>query len=154
MNTLLLGKGLDNIKFGISREELKKILGEPEEIESFPPDTLDDFPTETWHYDKLEISASFIEEGTWKLESIAVSSADFALEGKKLMGLSLEKVIKEIESINLGEIDHEDLSSDNDTDYQLISVNEKSIHFWFDNEILNEISWGPFYDEDDNPLWP
>lgn len=153
MNTINIGKGLDNIHFGISQDSLKKTLGEPDEIESFPPDTIDDLPTENWHYDDKEISVSFVDENGWKLESIAVSSPDYELEGVKMIGQSLDKVFSELEKLQLGDIVHEDLSDEEDTDYQLLSISEKSIYFWFDDEVLKEISWGPFYDEDNNPIW-
>lgn len=154
MQTIKIGQGLENIKFGITKEELKAILGESDEIESFPPDTIDDLPSENWHYDELELSISFVDDEGWKLESFAVSAPNFELEGKRLIGLSLDNAVAILEKLEIGDLLHEDLSDEEDSDYQLISVSNKSIYFWFDDEILKEISWGPIYDKDNNPVWP
>lgn len=153
MQAINIGEGLGRIKFGIKPSELKTLLGEPDEIESFPPDTIDDLPTENWHYDEKEISVSFVDENGWKLESIAISGPDYELNGIKLIGLPLDNVVSELEKMEIGEIVHEDLSDEDDADFELLSIGEKSIYFWFDDEILKEISWGPFYDDENNPIW-
>jgi hypothetical protein len=154
MQTINTGQGLGKIKFGMTPEELKALLGQPDEIEKFAPDTIDDLPTENWHYDEKEMSVSFVDDQGWKIESIAVSTQDYDIQNKKLIGLSLDKVVVELEQLELGNILHEDLSDEEDTDYQLLSIGEKSIYFWFEDEVLKEISWGPYYDEENNPIWP
>jgi hypothetical protein len=89
-----LGKGFGSIEFGMTREEVKKITGEPDEIENYQHDEVSDEKAEAWHFDDPEVSLAFEEFNDWKLTSIAVSSEDFFLEGKKIMGLNKEEVLQ------------------------------------------------------------
>jgi hypothetical protein len=66
------GIGLDNIKFGMLREDIKNLLGEPDEIDTHT-DNEDEGQTESWHYDDMELSISFEEIDGMRLFSIAVS---------------------------------------------------------------------------------
>ena len=54
--------GLEEVKFGFSRNQVKELLGEPSEVDSFQyEEDEDDGLTESWHYDDKEISLSFDE---------------------------------------------------------------------------------------------
>lgn len=152
-NTINIGKGLNNILFGIKRADLKALLGEPNEKELYNTSEDDDYQTEDWHYDELEISFSFDEEDGWKLTSIGSSSPDIAINGKKLMGMSLDEVIDATENMNLGDNELVDLSED-DGNQQLLSFLESSINFWFEDNELTEIQWGVQWTDEDTPKWP
>lgn len=151
-----IGRGLGNIRFGWSREQLESFLGQPDEKDDFtyPVSDDDEVGSESWHYDEYEFSASFNEEDEWKLGALAVSSTDFVLKGKKLIGLAKDVFLKEVENLDFGEFDEEDWSSDENPDQKLISFPETSLNFWFEDDLLTEIQWGPLYDEDDAPVWP
>jgi hypothetical protein len=144
-----IGQGFGAIKFGMNREEIKKVAGEPDEIENYNHDEVDGANAEAWHYDEPEISFAFEEFNDWNLSSIAVSSHDFELNGKKLMGLKVDEVSKILETLNIGEVDIEDYSTEDAPDLQLITIEEAGLNLWFDEGILTEIQWSPLWDEED-----
>lgn len=153
--TIKIGQGLGDIKFGISREKLKAMLGEPDETESFSlsEDGSGD-TTESWHYDEHEFSASFDEEFDWKLVRIAISSPDAELNGEKLIGLSKNELLKQLDELDFCDLDFEDLSSADSTNQELITADEYGMTFWLDNGIVSEIQWEPLFVDEETIRWP
>jgi len=144
------GKGLGSIQFGMTREEVKKITGKPDEIENYQHNDIKGEKAEAWHFDDPEISLAFEEFNDWKLSSIAISSLDFLLEGKKLMGLGKEEVLSMLKKMSLGKIEQEDCSSDESPDLYLLSVEDAGLNLWFDENVLTEIQWSQiWFDEDE-----
>lgn len=148
------GRGVDVIKFGITRDFLKTELGEPDEIDKYSYSNSDIDLTETWHYDGLELSVSFDEENEWRLSSIAVSAPEYTLKGKKLIGMTQNELMKELHNLNLGHLELEDWSSEESPDHKVISSEAFGINFWMEDGELSEIQWNPIYDEEDEPVWP
>ncbi len=150
---ILLGKGLEAISFGISKEELSKVLGEPTEIEIFEDEEFG--LTESWHYDEIELSANFEDVDGLKLVSLAVSSDEFTFEGTNLINRSLEEVIQQIELLDLGDIEVEEFDGE-DLEGQIVAtIPEVSLNLWFEDGILTEIQWMPFWDDEEEEfIWP
>jgi hypothetical protein len=150
---VVLGKGTLGVEFGMTREKVKAILGEPDEIETFSEE--EDGQSEAWHYDEHELSATFDEMDDWRLTSLAVSSDDFLFEGVNLIGLSSEEVIQQLEIMDLGEVSLEEISDENIADQQVATIIDVSLNLWFEDGLLTEIQWGPFWDEDEEEyIWP
>ena len=148
------GFGLGNLKFGMSRAEVKLILGEPSFIDKYSHSDSNEDLTEAWEYDELKLSLSFDEEEDWKLIMISVSSDFYQLNSESLIGLSCEKLIKALENLNLGELNLEDCSEDDSEDQKVIEIDEKSINFWLNEGVLDEIQWSPLFIDDDTIKWP
>ncbi|NQV77671.1 MAG: hypothetical protein HQ490_04875 [Lutibacter sp.] len=148
------GFGLGNLKFGMTRAEVKLMLGEPSFIDKYSHSDSEDDITESWEYDELELSISFDEEEDWKLIMISVNSSFYELEGISLIGLKEKKLLKELEAINLGKINLEDSSEYDGQDQQVIEIDEKSINFWINDGVLDEIQWSPLFLDDDTIVWP
>lgn len=148
MKEINIGVGFDNVKFGITRDELKEILGKPDEIEKFSYSESEDDLTEVWHYDTHELSASFDEDEDWCLSMLATSSPEFSLGGFKLVGLSKDEVIGKISDLSLGEMIEEDWSTEDSSNHKLLSFDSSSLNLWFDRDHLSEIQWGPLVDDD------
>jgi hypothetical protein len=144
-----IGKGFGTIQFGMDREEIKKIAGEPDEIEKYNHGEVEGEEAEAWHYDDPEISFAFEEFNDWKLTSIAVSSPDFQSKGKKLMGMKIDEVVKVLKSLDMGEVAQEDYSTDETPDLHLVTIEEAAINLWFDEGVLTEIQWSPLWDDED-----
>jgi hypothetical protein len=150
-----LGKGLDKLKFGMTRDEVKAAIGEPNEVEKYNPLEEDEGESEAWHYDELELSASFDEEDDFRLTSLAVSSAEYLFEGVNLIGLSQEEVMQQVELMDLGEVELEAVAEDDSLQQSVGSIAEASLNLWFEDGQLSEIQWGPFWDEDEECyIWP
>lgn len=149
-----LGEGLGEIKFGMSREQVRTILGEPDDVDQYSDSDLEDDSSESWHYDEMEISLSFDEDAEWKLVTIAVSSPEYLFNGKKLIGLNQQALIKELSAQKLGESETEDWSSEEIPNHKLVSYPEFQVNFWLENDELAEIQWGPIITDEDTVQWP
>ena len=145
-----IGRGLNNILFGISRNTFKKQLGEPTEIDNYNAGDDDEYLTEAWHYDNFEISASFDEEDDWKLTTLSTSSTVATLEGKNVIGMTIAQVEELIEPLQLGDVEMEEMEDDQ----VLMSIVASSINFWFENGKLSEVQWGVLWKDEDTPKWP
>ncbi len=155
MKDILIGKGYGDIQFGMTRSEVKKILGEPTEVDEYASSDESDDNTEAFHYDEIEVSISFDEVDDWKLSSIAVSDPEATLEGVKLIGASDKELLSKVEDLDLGEYEREDISSPESPDNEVISFPESSINFWFENGAVTEIQFGPMWDEEEEDyIWP
>jgi hypothetical protein len=141
-----IGHGLGSITFGMTWDELEEVAGAPDEKETYALSDDEEDNAETWHYDDMGLSMSFEELEQWLLTSISVSSPEYRLKGKQLIGLNLEQVIAELEKMDLGEIEIEDSSTEEGVNEKVVSIDDASLNFWFEEDILTEIQW--------NPLWP
>ena len=145
------GFGLGNLKFGMTRAEVKLILGEPSYIDKYShSDSANDL-TESWQYDELEISISFDEEEAWKLTMISVNSGFYEFKGKSLIGKSEKDVLAHL---NIEDTYLEDVSERDGENHKVIEIDEKSINFWFIDGVLDEIQWSPLFIDDDTIKWP
>lgn len=145
-----IGRGLNNILFGISRDTLKKQLGEPTEIDNYNAGDDDEYLTEAWHYDNFEISASFDEEDDWRLTTLSTSSPIAKLEGKNVIGMTVAQIEELIAPLQLGDVEMEDMEEDQ----LLMSIVASSINFWFEEGKLSEVQWGVLWKDEDTPKWP
>ena len=154
INNITVGKGLGDIKFGCTRDELKKLIGDPSETDTYNASGEEDgFLTESWHFDEQEFSVSFDEEDNWRLTTIAVSSPNFKFNGIQLIDLSINEVLTVLEDENLGDNELEDLSDEN-TNHKLISFISSSLNLWFEDDNLSEIQWSVLWENEDTPIWP
>ncbi|TRX70441.1 hypothetical protein [Carboxylicivirga sp. M1479] len=154
MKDITLGQGLGKIIFGLNRDEISQLIGEPSEIEKMDGDK-DSGAMEAWHYDDQHLSLSFEEDCNWKLTSITSASPELLFEGIDLIGLSQGEVMEQMEVFNLGEFDMEDLSSEILLEQSLAANSDFSLNLFFDHDILTEIQWGPFWDDEaEMPMWP
>lgn len=135
-----LGIGIGELKFGISLEEVLKIMGEPDEKhrENFSDEDVD-FYAEEWHYDELELSLSFDMLERLELSTISVSSISYLLNGQQLIGQSRADVEKAIATMDLSS-DWEELKNIEDGG-DLISNEDEGLSLWYEDNILTEIQW-------------
>ena len=148
------GHGLGTITFGMTRDQVRAILGEPDDIDEYSDSDLEDDSSESWHYDELEISLSFDEDADWKLVTIAVSSPDYTFHNKNLIGLQADELMTELKAFDLGDYDTDDWSSEEIPDHKLISFPESQMNFWLEDGELTEIQWGPLFLDEETIQWP
>ncbi len=139
-------EGLGILKFGMSREEVKAILGEANEIESFSYTDSDDDMTESWHYDALDLSLGFDQEGDWHLISIAITSNAYLFKDKELIGLSEDALVEALNSMDIDQIVIEDVSEDESSSQYLVSCENIGVNFWLEDDLVTEIQWTPLND--------
>ncbi|PHN04682.1 hypothetical protein [Flavilitoribacter nigricans] len=153
LQNIQVGAGLGSILFGMSRAEISAIIGEPNEkiTESYTDDG--ENLTEIWHYDELELSLGFDEEDDWQLVSIAVTSPFYLLESVSLIGKEVEAVQTELQNIGVSDLELEDWSSAENPDHKLLTSDDESMNFWFDQDILTEIQWSPLFADEETILF-
>ena len=139
-------KGLNELKFGLTMGEVKKILGDPDDTE-----IIDDSEeiTEVWYYPDDGIIVFFEKCEEMRCVCLETDNPEAFLLGKKIADLK-EKDIIELFSKN-GFSDYEE--EDEDWGEKRISFNDAVADIYFENDELVSINWGVDYDEDDKPLW-
>jgi hypothetical protein len=148
------GYGLGVLKFGMTRAEVKLLLGELTYIDAYSYSDSKKDLTESWEYDALKLSLSFDEEEKWLLTMISVSSNFYEFEGKSFVGLNEKEIVKELTALNFEDVYVEDCSESDDENHKVIEIEEKSINFWLTNNKVDEIQWSPLFIDDDTINWP
>ncbi|MBK8349645.1 MAG: hypothetical protein IPL08_19330 [Saprospiraceae bacterium] len=150
------GSGLGLLKFGMTRDEVKKIAGKPDEVENLPgfEEEVND-ELESWHYDEHEFSLVFDADYDWRLVSIAVSDPFFTFHGKALVGMEKKETMDFLDSLGIEISNVEDVSDEENPNLELIESDEAGIMVWFaDGEVI-EVQILPDVEEDGETLiWP
>lgn len=153
-NTIAAGKGIGSILFGMQKEDVHAILGEPTEKErdAYGDDTAE--VIENWHYDELELSLAFDEEEDGKLITMATSSEDATLNGKSLVGIDKEALKTLLKEQSVKDLEYEDWTEEDEPKHELMYSAELEMNFWFNEDELTEIQMGPFFLDEDTINWP
>lgn len=128
---ILLGKGLDDLPFGASQDEVKAVLGEAEETDELD---MRGEKSVAWHYWNIGISVNFDEGHNYRLSSIDVAAPEVELFGEALIGRSREDV-KEF----LGQ---QDIGTSVDEVQRGMIYPDANLSLWFNGGDLEEIQWG------------
>ena len=150
LKKILIGEGLGDVRFGMTRNEVKKILGDPDEIEEIPFSDEEDDSIESWHYDEHEFSLSFEKSMDNRLSSVAISALDATLNGQAIVDKTRTEVIKIIEKMNLGSFEEETIEEDPETKVKLLTFFESGMSLWFENDYLTEVQWGLIEDDEES----
>ena len=132
--------GLGKIKFLISIDEFKGLVGKPDD-EELIREKIGELNSKILHYDSIGLSASFDEERDWKLTSLTVNNENFQLDGNYLFHISKHTFLKVSKTLNLGHY-ISDVFKDKEYTSTTFFFEEKNISFWFENDELQEIQWG------------
>lgn len=127
---ILLGKGLDDLPFGISQEQVKDVLGEPEEKDEID---LGDEMSIAWHYWDMGISLNFDESHNYGLTSIDVASPEITLFGEQLIGKTRDEVKAFLDTQKIGE--------SVDEVHNGLVYPDVELSLWFSGGELAEIQW-------------
>lgn len=126
----MLGKGLADLPFGATRDEVQAIFGEPDEVDSID---LGDEESIAWHFWNLGISLNFDESENFMLCTIEVASPEVELFGKKLIGMKRNEVKEFLDTQGIGE--------GKDETSRGIAYETVELSLWFNGGELAEIQW-------------
>lgn len=143
LKSIDLGEGLGDLRFGMSREAVRAMLGEPTEIDGNPFDDKVGERTENWHYDELKLSLSFQEPLEWELDTISVTDPFYELNNQSLIGKKLKMVKAILEEMDITDLEMENHADDKNKKHTLLTSDTYLSNFWFDDGVLGEIQWGP-----------
>ena len=147
-NEIELGTGMGNIRFGYSMEQVKDVMGEPEEVEE--SDEEDEFEHKAWNYWQKGYSFFFDREDDYRLSCIQTENPEVVLFGKKIFDLS-GKEIKELLAKN-GVTDFE--TEKLETGETRLSYEREMIDLYLENDQLLAVNFGVFINDDLEVQWP
>ncbi|MCB2147229.1 MAG: outer membrane protein assembly factor BamE [Deltaproteobacteria bacterium] len=81
-----------NIRFGLKREKVRAILGEPSSVDIINVSEQADL--ECWTYDAHQIELIFDSENSYRLFSISFASENVKVEDVAIIGLKEKKLLK------------------------------------------------------------
>lgn len=154
IDEIIEGEGLGDLKFGMFKDDVILILGQPNEIEEYSYTSSDHDLTESWHYDELDLSLGFDEEDDWRLVTIAIGSSNCKFRDFYPIGLSKDELTKKLHELYINDLEFEDWSSEESPSHELLTSDLLGINFWFDDNRLSEVQWGPHFIDDENIKWP
>ncbi len=127
----MLGKGLDDLPFGASQDEVEAVLGKAEETDELD---MKGERSVAWHYWEIGLSLNFDEGQGYRLSSIDVAAPEVEIFGEALMGKSREYV--------KGFFDGQDIGDSEDEVQRGLIYPEANLSLWFNGGDLEEIQWG------------
>jgi hypothetical protein len=150
------GEGIDALRFGMTKDEVKNLLGTPDEIENIPGiDEAVNDDLVSWHYDEKEISLVFDKLYDWKLVSISASDPYYTLHGKPVVGMPLEEFEEFFENLGIEISNSEDLSDEENPDFYMLESEDVGLLVWFDEGHAVEFQILPDVAEDgETIIWP
>lgn len=154
LSEIIAGTGLGIIKFGMTRDHIQMILGIPTEKDVYSYSGDEEDNTENWHYDDKEISLGFDEEDDWKLVTLSITSKDYNYSNFTPIGLNKLELTNKLKNLNVDDLEYEDMSTVESPSHELVSSDQLGINFWFDEDTLSEVQWGPLFADSETIKWP
>lgn len=140
---ILPGKGWSQIRFGMKRSDVEKLIGKPDEIELDSEDQL-----EYLHYDEAVASLTFDGTEDGKLSTIVIADGDSTLFNEPVFEMDPESIKKLLKTNGCKNIS---IEGEND---KVLEAEELEMLFWFEKDELMEVQWGPFFADEDQIIWP
>ncbi len=158
---LSLGKvlphlGVSTIQFGLKRQEVIDVLGEPsaKKEEKIDEDDGNEKPDIVFEYEDLGLSFAFDSEYSYRLSYIESEREDVSILGVGLFNSPLDEVVFNLsEEHTVSEIS----GVEHDDRYirHYFDIEEQSATLWFLNGVFQHIGWFCQYDQSgEKPIWP
>jgi hypothetical protein len=146
------GRGVGKVLLGMTKEQVEEIIGKPDEFEEVDYD--DGESAVTWFYYDLQIDLNFESEDDFRLSFISAEKEKHHIGGKIKVGMAKQDVLNGCKELGLSTPEVEDFSSDDVPNQQLIALEKENLNLWFTDGKLDEIQFGPFWKDDETPIWP
>ena len=140
------GVGIDQIKFGMSQNEVIKLLGEPTRI-LVDEDDKDKSPV--FQYNQLRLRLTFYREDDMRLGYIRTTNRHAKLQNQNLIGIPIEDALKAF--------GHPKSSWEEELYFTFNSYFNETIWTVLHEEygVVSNIELGYLFDEKgENPIWP
>ena len=131
-------KGYGDIKFGMSREDVVSILGEPSNLEELDPIIDGNESTSVlYDYDDLGISICFEGIDEMLVTSISTSDEDAILFSERIYDMNRNQIIDLMKRNSYKEYDEEEQEGDT-----CLIYDELMLDFYFNEGELIDVVWG------------
>ncbi len=139
------GIGLDEVVFGMSRDDVMKLIGEAEEIKT--EDHGEGEQTVSWYFWQQGVSYHFEMECDWRLTRIEVSSPKALLMSANVIGFSRPKLRRLFEKKRTPWAEEEVQDG-------VVYCEDWDMTFWSRNGTVESVQFEVPIDEDDHYVWP
>lgn len=143
----LPGKGIGNILFGISRERLVELLGEPDALDD---NEEDGEMCEHYYYDDLDIAFTFSSAEENRLLVITIGNPQYLVADKLHTGMDMSEALNAIDELGWKKPQIEELEKDN----LIYTYEDAGVDIWFEEGVLTGFQMTPQWKDDDNIAWP
>ncbi|TGE10575.1 hypothetical protein EU556_00335 [Hymenobacter fodinae] len=147
-NEITLGVGMGPLKFGASMDEVRALMGEPEEIEESEDD--DEFEHQAWNYLEEGYSLYFDREDDYRLSCIETDHPGIRLYGEAIHGKTPEEIQELMQRHGHEQSEVEKM----DTGEMRLSYEKEMIDMYFDEDQLQFVNFGVFINDDLEVQWP
>jgi len=145
------GIGLGDLLFGAPREEVRLLLGQPEDVRE---DLLGIDPSVSWYSWELGVMAYFYGEDDFRLGALQVERPDAELYGRQWIGQPETEVRTALAGLSLGEARYEVKEFTDHPALHWLRYEGQGLDFWFKRGRLDSIQWGYLLGADEAPCWP
>lgn len=147
-NEIELGTGIGNIRFGFTMDQVKDIMGEPEEIEESDED--DEFEHKAWNYWEQGYSFFFDREDDYRLSCIQTDNPEVTLFDQKVFEMPADQVENLLREKGITDYESEKL----DTGETRLSFEREMIDLYLEGNKVVAINFGVFINDDLEVQWP
>jgi hypothetical protein len=143
-------KGFGQVKFGMSRDEVKKILGKPdEEVQQRYSDEMDVY---FWEYYEEGLSLSFDEEDDFLLGMVSFADENYKIGNVQYIGKTLIEMQQAATKLGITDLELDSELSDEES--QSYYSEEQGLTFNVMDGEVTDFTILSDADEDGNPVWP
>lgn len=140
-----IGIGLGNLVFGMSQDDVKALLGQPNKV----TDQELDFAIIYYYNDKM-IKTKFDKDENLRLYSIEVFKADVSMFNQAVIGQTKEQIITLLKNLAYSELKFEDYDT-----FDTVFCEKIWTTFCFEFERLVSFEFSPLFKEDgETIIWP
>lgn len=147
-NEIILGTGMGPLRFGATMDEVRALMGEPEEIEESEEE--DEFEHQAWNYLEEGYSLYFDREDDYRLSCIETDHPGMRLFGEAIHSKSPEQIQELMRQHGYEASEVEKM----DTGEMRVSYEKEMIDLYFDEDELQFVNFGVFISEDLDVQWP
>ena len=141
-----IGYGIGDFIFGMKRENVSSLLGEPDIVRTLDDDC--DKPRVEWVYNEQKMTFRFYDDKDGKLAWIESENEDLTMFGENIIGKKEDEVIELLKVNGFNDFEREDCYSFNILDYKDNWLEMNSTY-----NRIERIKLGALIDEDDNHVW-
>lgn len=139
-----VGIGIENIVFGMSEEEVKNILGDPDKINEYK-----DINIINYYYNLKMINLEFDKDEGNRLCSIEVNNPKMTIFGNNAFYKTKEEIEMYLRDNGYFDFEYEDYDT-----FETLFCEEIWITFKIELNRVRSIEFGPLFNDSDDIIWP
>ncbi len=143
-----LHRGCGELKFGLTRDDVVKLLGQPNEIDN---EYISEYGSYYEYYD-LNIDLAFMEEDDFRLGTITFKDDRYLLGNDHFIGMTEDQLVEALKKNGFDSLEKDDeLTEEDMTGYY---SEELGLIIYLTDGIVSEISITVDLNDEGAPIWP